>query len=57
MYIDVYIYIYDIHNEKTDYIFENIFRLMSLSIHSFLAIKTATKILSYNESVKMIVGN
>ena len=43
IYLYIYIYIYiniyigytsDIHNEKTDYIFENIFRFMSLSIHS-----------------------
>ena len=49
--------IQDIHNEKTDYIFENIFRLMSLSIHSLFTIKTATKIISCNKSVIIIVGN
>ena len=57
IYIYIYVYIQDIHNEKTDYIFENIFRLMSLSIHSLFTIKTATKILSYYQSVTIIVGN
>ena len=55
MYVSMYIYIY-IYT-KTDCIFENIFRLMSLSIHSLFTIKTATKILSYNQSVIIIVGN
>ena len=41
MYIYIYIYIY---NEKTDYIFQNIFRIMS-------------KIISCNQSVIIIVGN
>ena len=53
----LYIYILDIHNEKTDYIFENIFSLMSLSIHSLFTIKIATKIISYNKLVIIIVGN
>ena len=39
------------------YIFENIFRLMSLSIHFLVTIKTAAKIISYNQSVIVIVGN
>ena len=45
----IYIYkynIYIIYNEKikkTHYIFENIFRLMSLSMHSLFTIKAATK--------------
>ena len=33
MYVYMYIYTKDIHNEKTD-IFENIFRLMNSSIHT-----------------------
>ena len=52
----IYIYIY-IHNEKVDYIFKNIFRLTSLSIHSLFTIKTATKIISYNQSMITIVGD
>ena len=36
IYIYIYIYVYDIRNAKADYIFENIFRLMSLSIHPLL---------------------
>ena len=43
--------------KKTDYIFENMFRLMSLSIHSLFTIKIATKLLSYNQSVIIIAGN
>ena len=41
--------------KQTTYL--NIFRLMSLSIHSLFTIKAATKILSYNQSVIIIVGN
>ena len=53
----MYIYIYNIHNEEKEYIFENIFRLMYLSIYSLFTIKTATcyKIISYNQSVITIV--
>ena len=52
IYTYTYTYIYnneifimkkDVHNEKKNHIFENIFRLMSLSIHSLFTIKTATK--------------
>ena len=56
IYAYIRIYIYN-ENEKTDYVFENIFPLMSLLIHSLFTIKTATKILSYNQSVIIIVGN
>ena len=41
---------------KKQYIFENIFRLISLIIHSYFTIKTATKIISYNQSVIIIFG-
>ena len=43
--------------KKTDYIFENTFRLMSLSIHSLFTIEAATKTLSYNQSVVILMGN
>ena len=40
--------------KKTDYIFENIFRLMSLSIHYLITTKPTTKIISYNQSITMV---